>query len=132
MEDVQENVELIKYMWIVSVFAQMVLKGKEKIAQNKSNVVQIGNTVMLRKNVFVKMVLLIIKANVVNVLLDLFQHKMVCLVYVAQIAKYTTKNQILVKIVASKIKDGHLINVNAFKNILGGIKNVEYVQIILK
>lgn len=110
----------------------MVLKGKEKIAQNKSNVVQIGNTVMLRKNVFVKMVLLIIKANVVNVLLDLFQHKMVCLVYVAQIAKYTTKNQILVKIVASKIKDGHLINVNAFKNILGGIKNVEYVQIILK
>lgn len=132
MEDVQENVELIKYMWIVSVFAQMVLKGKEKIAQNKSNVVQIGNTVMLRKNVFVKMVLLIIKANVVNVLLDLFQHKMVCLVYVAQIAKYTTKNQILVKIVASKIKDGHLINVNAFKNILGGIKNVEYVLIILK
>ena len=105
----------------MSVFAQMVLKGKEKIAQNKSNVVQIGNTVMLRKNVFVKMVLLIIKANVVNVLLDLFQHKMVCLVYVAQIAKYTTKNQILVKIVASKIKDGHLINVNAFKNILSKI-----------
>lgn len=110
----------------------MVLKGKEKIAQNKSNVVQIGNTIMLRKNVFVKMVSLIIKTNVVNVLLDLLQGKLVSLVYVAQIAKYTIKNQIFAKIVASKIKDGHLINVNAFKNILGGIKNVEYVQIIPK
>jgi hypothetical protein len=84
----------------------MVSKGKEKIVPNKRNVVQIDNIMMPKKNVFVKKVSLIIKVNVSHALLVLIQHKMVSLVYVTQIAKYTIKDRIFVNNVVCKIKDG--------------------------
>lgn len=85
----------------------MVLKKLEKIVLKIKFVEQTNNMIIDKTNVFVKKDLLNIKDNADNAQLDQLLLLMVTHVFVIQIIKYMTKNQINARRDVYKINSGY-------------------------